>query len=226
MTGVYADLVLNTGALSAVSDALARKYLTAGKASVVDATKWLERELEALTRDAVPGKLWRAWASETFPRGGGIARNPAGTVFVNGRKRSEGAMKFWTQPGRISGSYGQWLAIPTDAAGSRGRMRDLTPGQWEAATGQRLRFVYRGGRRSALLVAEGTVNARSGGYRAITRKRTAADARRGFVRGNASIVIFVLVPFVAFGNRVAIGPAVRQAEGRMVKDFVARVGRI
>ncbi len=220
------DLQLDSTQMKEMAGRLTGQYLKAGTQAVADSTKWLERELEAVTRSAVPGKLWRAWASASYPLAGGPARNPAGEVFLNGRTRTSGAMAFWTEPGQIKGKRGQWLAIPTAAAGSRGRSRDLTPGEWERAHGQRLKFVYRGGRRSALLIAEGTTNGRTGGYRPITRQRTARDIRAGFQRGVQSIVIFVLVPMVKHANSVAIEPVIQRARGRLEKDFVARVGRI
>ncbi|HVJ02359.1 MAG TPA: DUF6441 family protein [Sphingomonas sp.] len=225
---LYADLQLDSAQLASVADGITRQYLRAGKEAVAETTKWLERELEGITREAVPGRLWRAWASSVYPKGAKIARDPAGEVFLNGRPggRTYGAMAFWSQPGRIEGKSGQWLAIPTPAAGSRGRSRFLTPGEWERRTGQRLRFVYRGGRRSALLVAEGVTNGRTGSYRPITRARTAADNRRGFQRGAQTVVIFVLVPTVAFANRISIKPTVDRAGPMLTENFMARVGRI
>ena len=221
------ELTVDTKALAQTADRLARAYLRAGKDAVEETTKGLERELEDLTRSQVPGKLWRAWKSEVFPKGSAIAREPVGTVFINGGTRSRGAMTFWSQPGRIVGKSGQWLAIPLPAAGSRGRLRNLTPGEWERAHGQRLRFVYRGGRRSALLVADmGTTNTRTGSFRPITRARTAADQRRGFVRGEQSVPIFVLVPQVAFGNRISIQPVIARAQGRLAENVAERIGQV
>lgn len=219
---VSAELILDAPALRAARDEVTTTVLKAGKGAISDAVRGIEKELEALTREAVPGRLWRAWASETYPKGGRLAREPVGTVYVNGGNRSQGALTFWTQPGRIRGRESQWLAIPTAAAGSRGRDRYLTPGEWERATGQQLRFVFRAGK-PGLLVAEGTTNLRSGGYRPITRRRTAADEKRGFVRGVQTIVVFVLVPFVNFGNRVAVEPVVRRWGLRVDDDFAARV---
>ncbi len=226
MAVLDADLTLDIAQLRGASDRITRRFLRAGKETVSEGTKRLERDLEALTRGAVPGNLWRAWGSQVYPKGAALARNPAGEVFVTGGARAKGAMTFWSSSGRIKGKSDQWLAIPTEAAGPRGRARDLTPGEWERRNGQRLRFVYRGGRRSALLVAEGTTNARSGGYRPITRARTAADQRRGFLRGAQTVVIFVLVPIVAFKNAIAVEPVVEKARARIGPDFVARAGRI
>lgn len=224
---IQSGLSIDTKAALAEADRITRASLGAAKEGLAEATKGLERDLEELTRAAVPGRLWRAWKSEVFPKGRGVARNPVGTVFVNGGSRSLGAITFWTKPGRIRGRSGQWLAIPLPAAGSRGRGRDLSPGEWERRTGKRLRFVYRGGNRSALLVADmGTTNARTGAYRPITRARTAADTQRGFLRGEQTVPIFVLVPQVAFGNRVAVGPAVARAQARLTSEVGSRLAAV
>lgn len=207
------DLALDTVTLDADADKLTRRILTAGTLSVGGATKELERALEAATRAAVPGKLWRAWASEAYPRSG-PARDPVGQVFINGRARSRGALTFWTQPGTIRGSRGQFLAVPLPAAGSRGRARDLTPGEWERRTGKRLRFIYRPGRAS-LLVTEDAVLSSSGVARGNTARRIAAG------RASATIPIFVLIPTVRFRNAVAVEPLVAAAGAKLVRDFLA-----
>lgn len=196
--------------IRAAREETARRVLSAGTEAVREATRELELDLEGLVRGAVPGKLWRALKSKTFPRAG-IARNPAGEVFLNGGARTRGAFQFFTRPGRITGKDGFYLAIPLPAAGSRGRMRNLTPGEWERRTGQRLRFVYRPGRASLLVADNGTLNGRTGAFRPITRQRTAADARRGFQRGAATVPIFVLIPQVDFANRVAMEPYIAAA---------------
>lgn len=215
-------LALDPASIKAVHDQVVRAYLTAGKHAVANTTKWLERELEELTRQAVPGKLWRAWASEVYPRGSAIAKQPVGEVFVKGGHRTQGAMTFWTSSGRIQSDEGWWLAIPTPAAGPRNRNRELTIEDWRRNNpGVRLQMIYRGGRRSAVLVAEGTTNGRSGTFRPITRQRTAADDRRGYQRGVQSVVIFVLVPSVAFGNAFKIEPSIARAEQRLQAEFVA-----
>lgn len=219
-----ATFSLDAAKLSADTDRLVRQCLSAGTAAVSAVTKRLERRLEEETRAKIPGRLWRAWASRSYPKSG-PARNPAGEVFVNGSARSRGAMRFWTQPGAIRGKSGQYLAIPLPAAGSRGRDRMLTPGEWERATGVRLRFVYRPGRPS-LLVADGTANGGTGVFRPITRARTKADERRGFIRGQQSVPIFVLLPLVKHRNSVAVAPLVQQAERELAAEFMAQAGAI
>ena len=211
-------LEISEAEVARAGDELTRWLLTQLTAAVGDETRGLEKDLEQITRLAVRGKLWRAWRSDVFPKRLGPARKPTGTVFVNGGKRSQGAMSFFTQEGRITAGGGQYLAIPTEAAGSQGRTRNLTPGEWERRHGERLRFVYRRGRPSLLVLDEGVLS----GRRQVARKNSAR--RRASGRGNATIVIFVLVPFVDFQKRFAIGPLISRREGRLQANIERRIG--
>lgn len=214
-----ATLDIDTAQLDADADKLVRRYLSAGTSAVANVTKRLERNLEAATRAAVPGRLWRAWTSETYPKSG-PARDPIGIVRVNGGARSRGAITFWSQPGTIRGKSGQFLAIPLPAAGARGRLRDLTPGEWERAhPGMRLQFVYRSNRAS-LLVAVGALNGRSGTFRSLTERRAVGG------RGSATVPIFVLLPLVNFRNAVAVEPMVAAAEQELPGEYLAAVSKL
>lgn len=210
----YVELRLDVAKLAEDGDKLVRRVLAGATSAVGGATRALELDLEAATRAAVPGKLWRAWASQSYPRTG-PARNPVGEVFVNGGRRARGAIKFFTEPGAIRGSYGQFLAIPLPAAGPRGRLRDLTPGEWERQTGKRLRFVYRPGRPSLLVVDDAVLSGKSRIARPNTARRIAAG------RASATVPIFVLLPLVRHRNSVAVEPLVQAASARMVRDFIA-----
>lgn len=211
-----ADLIIDGKAIDVTADKLVRQYLSAGTRAVSATARDLEKDLEAATQRAVPGKLWRAWQSSTFPRSG-PARNPVGTVFLKGRAdgRTGGAIKFWSQPGAIRGKAGQFLAVPLPSAGSRGRGRDLTPEEWERRTGQKLRFVPRRGRPPLLVVDNSTLNARTGAARALTDRRKASG------RGAATIPIFVLLPMVRFRNAFAVAPLVNAAEGALAQNFIS-----
>jgi len=214
---VDAKLTVDGAAFGKATDKLVRQYLGAGTEAVGKVTQGLERKLESATQAAVPGKLWRAWHSSRFPQSG-PSKNPAGTIWLSGGARTRGAIQFWTQSGDIRGSRGQYLAIPLPAAGSRGRQRDLTPGQWEAAhPGIRLRFVYRPGRAS-LLVAD---NAVLSGNKQIAKGNTAKRIAAG--RASATVPIFVLMPMVKFRNAFAIKPLVNASEGELAQEFFAAV---
>jgi hypothetical protein len=224
---VDAELFLDSGRLRQEKDRLARAHLLAVKQAVEVTTRHLELNLEGITRRSVPGRLWRAWTSGIGPRGDKLANDPAGWVRLNSYRerqgrlsRTYGAMEFFSQEGRIEGKSGQWLAIPLPAAGSRGRQRFLTPGDWEKATGQRLRFVYRPGK-PALLVADDQVLS---GKRKVARGNTARRIAAG--RGSTTVPIFVLVPRVDFANRFSIEPYIRRAESELAANARLFVGRI
>ncbi|KKC24853.1 DUF6441 family protein [Sphingomonas sp. SRS2] len=220
MADRFADLVLDAPALRDAREATIRGMLYAAKETVTIVTREYEKELERATEVAARGKLWRAWASDVRPKGKRqIAREPAGFIYVNGGERTRGAIEFLTGRGTVTSKTGGYLAIPLPAAGSRGRTRDLTPGEWERQNGQRLQYVYRGGNKPALLVAKGTLNARSGSYRTITRKRTAADAKRGYQRGEMSVPIFVLVAPFAFQQKFSVESVMRGSGSRMAQVF-------
>lgn len=217
---------IDEGALSRTSDKLVRAYLSGGTKAVATVTKRLERKLEAATQQAVSGRLWRAWSSNNFPNSG-PSRNPVGTIFLNGGARTRGAVAFWTQSGEIRGKSGQYLAIPLPSAGSRGRLRDLTPGDWERAhPGVRLQFVYRQGKPSLLVAVGGTTNAKSGAFRSLTggTRGRAARGRGGLnPQADAVVPIFVLIPVVQFRNAVAIEPLINASQGELAEEFFAAV---
>lgn len=207
-------LSISSKELQAAADEVIRAALSEVTAAVAEETRGLEKDLEKITRLAIKGKLWRAWASESFPRSG-PAREPSGSVFLNGKFRTRGAIEFFTQEGRIRGKSGQYLAIPLPAAGPRGRLRDLTPGEWERRNGAQLRFVYRPGKPSLLVLDEGVLSKKH------RYGRLNTDRRRKTGRGNTTVPIFVLVPFVDFKPAFAIEPIVQRRQ-RLLQDNLDR----
>ena len=208
-----AELEIDVDAFAREGRRIVDRYVSAGSEAVKGATKRLERRLEDVTRSAVPGQLWKAWASRFYPN---QRSNAAGSVYVKGGERTRGAIAFWTRPGTIRGKSEQYLAIPLPAAGPRGKDRNLTPGEWERAHGIRLRFVYRQGRPSLLVADNAVLKGRSG---AADRN---ARSRRQSGRGGATVPIFVLLPLIQFRNTVAVEPIVRAAEADLVQDFLSR----
>lgn len=140
-------------------------------------------------------RLARTWRGTTYPQAG---ESLEAAAFV--WSRAPKLIDAFDRGVTIRSSRGFFLAVPTAAAGAVGRTATgkaarITPGGWERRTGMRLRFVYRRGRPS-LLVAE---NVR------LTGKGVAAPNRRR--TGQASAVIFVLVPQVSLRKRFDIGRA-------------------
>jgi hypothetical protein len=165
--------------------------------------KDIERAITAGMRDAADGlkqdlrqdvvaaglgeRLSRTWRGKTFPEVG---------------ESVEAAAYVWSKAPKIIDAFdrgvvirsksGFWLAIPCAAAGPRGigasgRSARITPGGWERRTGMRLRFVYRRGRPSLLVADNARINTK--GRAAPNRKKT----------GQASVIVFILVPQVALG---------------------------
>jgi hypothetical protein len=154
-------------------------------------------------------RLARTWRGKTFPEAG---------------ESLEAAAYVWSRAPKIIDAFDRgvtirsrdrfWLAIPTAAAGPRGigasgRSARITPGGWERRTGLRLRFVYRRGRPS-LLVADGA--------RLNSKGRAAANRQKN---GQASVIVFILVPQVTLKKRLDIDAAARAWAGR-VPGLIAR----
>ena len=190
-------------------------YLAATRA-VQRATRQLEQDLEAQTRAVVKGNAWRAWKSRTYPNSARPSKDPVGMVFGNGGRRTKGMIAYWSQPGVNRSAAGFWRAIPTKAAGSQGRDRNLTPGEWERRTGIKLEMVMprKGRGRYAMLIASGTfAKNKSGALRKFTQRREDQG------REQISVPIFILIPEQVHANRVSIGSAVERAERRMADEF-------
>jgi hypothetical protein len=187
---------------------------TAVTAGIRDATTGLK---DALRQDVVAAglgqRLSRTWRGRTYPETGASM---------------EAAAFIWSKAPKIVDAFdrgvvirsksGFWLAIPTAAAGPRGisstgRAARITPGGWERRTGMRLRFVHRRGR-PLLLVAD---NARIN-----TKGRAVLNRRKS---GQATAVIFLLVPQVSLRKRLDIDSAARNWAGR-VPSLIARHWRV
>ncbi len=221
----FMDLILDAPALREATDKLIRGHLYAARVAVDVVTREYEKRLETATAAVSKGRLHKAWASDVQPRKGRIARDPAGYIYINGGARTRSAIEFLTTSGRIQAKDGGPVAIPLPAAGNRGRDRLLTPDEWQRQTGKLLTLVKPRGR-PAMLVANGTLNGRTGRYRAITRKRTAADARRGFVRGEASIPIFILLYPRDFQSRFTVENILRGSGDRLASVFAQQAALV
>ena len=202
----------DSAALLKETDRQTRLVLRGALNAVQEETRGLEQDLEKITQLAVPGRLYKGWQSGTLKR---IAKEPSGWVYFNHGDRSQGAITFWTQSGRVKAQDGGWLAIPLPAAGARGKNRDLTPAQWEARTGNTLRPVFRRGKPGLLVLDEGVLS----GKKQVGRLNTAR--RRASGRGNTTVPIFVLIPFQDFANAFSVEPLIARRRGTL-PDTVER----
>lgn len=175
-----------------------------------DATTGLK---EALRQDVVSSglgeRLSRTWRGKTYPETGS-SLEAAAFVWSKAPKLIDA----FDRGVVIRSKNGFWLAIPTAAAGStgvgaNGRSARITPGGWERRTGMRLRFVYRRGQPSLLVADNARIN---------TKGRAAPNRRK---TGQATAVIFLLVPQVSLRKRLDIDAAARTWAGR-VPSLIAR----
>ncbi|CAM5772684.1 DUF6441 family protein [Bosea minatitlanensis] len=175
-----------------------------------DATTGLK---DALRQDVMSARLGerlsRTWRGKTYPDTG-ASMEAAAFVWSNAPKLIDA----FDRGVVIRSKNGFWLAIPTAAAGPRGigangRSARITPGGWERRTGMRLRFVYRRGRPSLLVADNARINSK--GRAAPNRRKT----------GQATAVIFLLVPQVSLRKRLDIDAAARVWAGR-VPSLIAR----
>lgn len=180
--------------------------------------EWAKRNIDLWARAVTQGVAETAKAVQTNWRaqvGSVLGKRLAGTirqqVYPKGQPSPNAAALVWSKAPEIVGAHergaliksqdGFYLAIPTPAAGRGSRGARLTPGEWEARRGIRLRFVYRPNGPS-LLVADGArVNAR--GLGVASRSKTG--------RGAATVPIFILVPQVRLKKRLDLQSAGREA---------------
>lgn len=189
-------------------------------------TRGLEKDLEVATRINVRGRLWRAWKSETFPRGGRPAYEPTGSVFVNGGDRAQGAVHYWTEAGVNRARSGKYLAVPTPEAGIGRRGRPLAPEEWEWRHGAKLHFDPRGAGKPALLIARQTVYSGAGAIARDRRSRGRAVNADGSATRTRDVVVFVLIPVQRFANKFSIAPIIARREKMLAEDFEARLAKV
>ena len=136
------------------------------------------------------------------------ARYPQSGVSMNA------AALVWSKAPEIVGSHergeiirskdGFWLTIPTEAAGTGPGGRKLTVGEWERRRGQALRFVYRPGRASLLVLDDARLN-KSG----LARRKGGRRRADGILTGAQTVVVFFLVPQVSIRKKLDL---IRDAE--------------
>lgn len=163
----------------------------------------LKQDWRAQVRAAGLGtRLGRTIRANTYPPRG-ESLDAASLVYTRAPKVigafDEGAL--------IKSRESFWLAIPTEAAGKRGLGgKRVTPGGWERRTGIRLRFVYRRGKPS-LLVADGARVAKDGRAARKGGRRRRTD---GILKGEQTVVVFVLVPQVKLRKRLDLNRDARR----------------
>lgn len=175
---------------------LAREILR-GERAVTSALRQAQLDLKA------------NWRQQITSAGLGqrLANTVRGDTYPKGTDSMNAASLVWTRAPKILAAYesgvvirardGFWLAIPTEAAGTRSRGRKMTPQEWQARHGMKLRFVQTRTNRFMLVADEARVTSR--GRAARKRGKRRAD---GILTGAQTVVIFILVPQTRLRKRL------------------------
>ena len=162
-------------------------------------------------------RLSRTWRSRAYPNNG---HDAAALVWSKApqiiRTFDEGAV--------IKSKFGLWLAIPTPAAPKRGvGGKRINPGNFPEHRFGPLRFVYRRGRPS-LLVVDGVRINKSG--RVGRRAKGGAFTKTGRMKqGITTVVMFIMVPQVRIKKRLDVVREAKRWE-RRVPELIKKQMRL
>ena len=186
-----------TGSIKAGMEAEMRTISKAVTAGVKEAGRGLKADLRKQVVSAGLGmRLSRTWRERTYPNKG---HDTASLVWSKApqiiRTFDEGAV--------IKSKSGLWLAIPTPSAPKRGvGGKRINPSNFPEHRYGPLRFVYRRGRPS-LLVVDGVRINKSG--RVGRRAKGGAFTKTGRIKqGMATVIMFIMVPQVRLKKRLDV----------------------
>ena len=153
-------------------------------------------------------RLSRTWRGRTYANKG---HDAASLVW----SKAPQIIRAFDQGVTIRSKTGFWLAIPTPAAPKRGvGGKRINPSNFPGHRYGPLRFVYRRGKPSLLVVDDVRISAKTG--------RVGRQAKGGgltksgsYKKGIVTVVMFVLVPQVKLRKRLDIERAVRRWTGRL-----------
>jgi hypothetical protein len=192
------------------------RAVTSGTAA---ATNGLKNHLRQLTVTAFGSqRLANAWRGNTYPRPPQASLGAAGTVHTN----APHIIEAFSNAAPVRSKDGFFLAIPSSDAPKQFMGKRVTPSNWNADRYGPLRFVYRAGKAS-LLVVDGVRRNKSG---RVGRQLANAgrNARGGYKVGVASVVMFFLVPQVRFKKVFDLDAAYAGAVNNMVSSIIAAWG--
>ena len=176
--------------------------LAAVTGGISEITTHIKDDLRSqVTNAGLGSKLAKSWQAKVYPKGK-KSLEAAGWVFSKAPK----IIRAFNDGAVIRSKDGWFLAIPTEAAPKRGvGGKRINPSNFPEHTLGRLRFVYRPGAVSLLVVD---------GLRASTGKRggfrKASDSNLKSGRGLATVVMFFLVPQAKLKKRLDYKSVVNQ----------------
>lgn len=190
---IKAELVSDGRGIAGWADDRLKELAIAVTAGVAAATDGMKTDLRAMIESAGLGeRLPNAIRSNVYPPGR-PSLHAAGFVYPRG-KGAQQILDAFSLGVSIRSSRGRFLAVPTPEAGVAQGGRRITPALWEQKTGLPLHFIYRRGAPSLLVADLRAKSGKRGGF----AKRSA----RGTGRGDATVVIFILLPQVTLSQRL------------------------
>lgn len=153
-------------------------------------------------------RLARTWRSRAYPNKG---HDAASLVW----SKAPDIVRSFDRGAVIRGKSGFWLAIPTAAAPKRGvGGKRITPATFPEHRFGPLRFVYRRGAPSLLVVDGVRISAKTG--RVGRRAKGGAFTKTGRMKsGITTVVMFVMVPQVRMPKRLDVRRAAETWTGRV-----------
>ncbi len=169
----------------------AEAAVTAGVAKITTSIK--DDLRSQVVNTGLGNKLAKSWQAKFYPKGQ-KSISAAGWVFSKAPK----IVRAFNEGALIKSKDGFFLAIPTEAAPKRGiGGRRISPSTFPEHTLGKLRFVYRSGKISLLVVDN--LRARTGKRGGF---RKASDSAMKSGRGLATVVMFLLIPQAKLTKRL------------------------
>jgi len=175
-------------------------------------TDWLKAQLRSQIMAAFGSqKLANAWRSRVFPALPKTSMGAAGVVWSN----APHIIEAFSANTVIKSGKGFWLAIPSpDCPKSYGYKR-VTPSNWNDAKYGPLRFVYRPGKVS-LLVVDNVKRTSAGNVSGQLQMRK----NGGYKAGASTVIMFYLVPQVTLRQRIDPQGAYAEALDQLLDNVV------
>jgi hypothetical protein len=206
------------GSLMADMKAEAKRIERGVAAGVKEAGAGLKGDLRKQVVAAGLGpRLARTWRSRAYPNKG----HDAATLVWS---KAPQIIRTFDEGAVIKSKSGLWLAIPTPAAPKRGvGGKRINPGNFPEHRFGPLRFVYRRGRPSLLVVDSVRIN-KSG--RVGRRAKGGAFTKTGRMKqGITTVVMFIMVPQVRIKKRLDVVREAKRWE-RLVPELIKKQMRL
>ena len=206
------------GSLMADMKAETKRIERGVAAGVKEAGAGLKGDLRKQVVSAGLGsRLARTWRSRAYPNKG----HDAATLVWS---KAPQIIRTFDEGAVIRSKSGLWLAIPTPAAPKRGvGGKRINPGNFPEHRFGPLRFVYRRGRPS-LLVVDGVRINKSG--RVGRRAKGGAFTKTGRMKqGITTVVMFIMVPQVRIKKRLDVVREAKRWE-RRVPELIKKQMRL